>query len=82
MAALLARRADPAFRRSVLGEAEGSEVPPEDAAVALAAPAMYAEVFGREPSWSRGISQPTTPPMGAAALAAHEARESARCDFG
>ncbi|EOD17821.1 hypothetical protein EMIHUDRAFT_102508 [Emiliania huxleyi CCMP1516] len=73
MAALLARRADPAFRRSV---------PPEDAAVALAAPAMHAEVFGREPSWSRGISQPTTPPMGAAALAAHEARESARCDFG
>jgi len=82
MAALLARRADPAFRRSVLGEAEGSEVPPEDAAVALAAPAMHAEVFGREPSWSSGISQPTTPPMGAAALAAHEARESARCDFG
>ena len=46
-----------------------------------AAPKMHAEVYAREPEWSRSIHQPLTPPMGVAALAAAEALASARLDF-
>jgi hypothetical protein len=42
-----------------------------------AAPRMYAEVFEREPTWSREIVQAKTPPMGVAAQEAQEAMESA-----
>ena len=52
-----------------------------DAGVA-AAPKMHAEVYGREPEWSRAIHQPLTPAMSPAAVAAAEAIASATCDFG
>lgn len=46
-----------------------------------AAPKMYAEVFNREPEWSRNIHQPKTPAVSLAAVAALEALESAKLDF-
>lgn len=47
-----------------------------------AAPKMHAEVYAREPEWSRALKQPKTPPMGVASLEAQEAMESAKLDFG
>lgn len=46
-----------------------------------AAPRMHAEVFSREPEWSRTITQPLTPAMSASAVAAAEALRSSQLDF-
>lgn len=46
-----------------------------------AASKMHAEVFAREPVWSRGIVQPLTPSMSPSAVAAAEAIASSKLDF-
>ena len=46
-----------------------------------AAPTMYAEVFAREPTATRHLVQPETPPIGVASKEAREALDSAAFDF-